>query len=110
MTKIYAHLTGVGSYLPETILTNQELSERIDTSDEWIKERTGISQRHIAADDQTTSDLGYIAAKRAIEDASLTIDDIDLIVVATSTPDFTFPATATIIPVSYTHLTLPTKA
>ena len=97
MTKIYAHLTGVGSYLPETILTNQELSERIDTSDEWIKERTGISQRHIAADDQTTSDLGYIAAKRAIEDAGLTTDDIDLIVVATSTPDFTFPATATII-------------
>ena len=97
MTKIYAHVTGIGSYLPEKIVTNQELSERIDTSDEWIKERTGIAQRHIAADDETTSDLGYIAGKRAIENAGLTPDDIDLIVVATSTPDYTFPATATLI-------------
>ena len=97
MIKTYAHITGIGSYLPEKIVTNQELSERIETSDEWIKERTGISQRHIAADDQTTSDLGFMAAKRAIEDAGLTADDIDLIVVATSTPDYTFPATATLI-------------
>jgi len=97
MTKTYAHVTGIGSYLPEKIVTNQELSERIDTSDEWIKERTGIAQRHIAADDETTSDLGYIAGQRAIENAGLTADDIDLIVVATSTPDYTFPATATLI-------------
>ena len=97
MSHIYAHITGVGSYLPDRIVTNEELSERVATSDEWIRERTGITQRHLAADDQTTSDLGFIAAQRAIEDAGLTSDDIDLVVVATATPDYTFPATATII-------------
>ena len=97
MTQIYAHISGVGSYLPNRILTNQELSETVSTSDEWIVERTGISQRHIAAEDETTSDLGLMAAKRAIEDAGLTSDDIDLIVVCTTTPDYTFPATATLI-------------
>jgi len=97
MNKIYAHLTGIGSYLPDNLVTNDELSKKVDTSDEWIKARTGIHQRHIAADDQTTSDLGFIAAQRAIEDAGLTGEDIDLIVVCTSTPDYTFPATATII-------------
>ena len=97
MTKTYAHIAGVGSYLPEKILSNQELSERVDTSDSWIRERTGIAQRHIAAEGETTSDLGVVAAQRAIEDAGLTTDDIDLIVVATSTPDYTFPATATLI-------------
>ena len=97
MTQIYAHISGVGSYLPNRILTNQELTETVATSDEWIVERTGISQRHIAAEDETTSDLGLMAAKRAIEDAGLTSDDIDLIVVCTTTPDYTFPATATLI-------------
>ena len=97
MTKIYAHLTGVGSYLPEKIVKNNDLPESLNTSDEWIRERTGITQRHIAADNQTTSELGYEAAKAAIDDAGLTPDDIDLIVVATSTPDYTFPSTATII-------------
>ena len=90
-------VVGIGSYLPERILHNVELAKMVDTSDEWIKERTGISQRHIAAEGQKTSDLGYRAAQAALEDAGLTADDLDLIIVATSTPDLTFPATATII-------------
>lgn len=90
-------IRGIGSYLPENVMTNAQMSERVDTSDEWIQERTGIKKRHIAADGQYTSDLGYEAAKRALEDAGLTAADIDLIVVATSTPDLTFPSTATII-------------
>jgi len=97
MTRIYTHISGAGSYLPERVVSNIELSKTVATSDEWIQERTGISQRHIAADGQTTSDLGVIAAERAMEDAGLTPDDIDLIVVATTTPDYTFPATATLI-------------
>ena len=97
MTQIYSHITGIGSYLPANVVTNQKLAERVETSDEWIRERTGITQRHIAADDETTSDLGFNAAQKAIADAELTIDDIDLIVVATTTPDYTFPATATLI-------------
>ena len=90
-------IIGTGYYLPETIVTNAELAQRVDTSDSWIKERTGISQRHIAADNQTTSDLGYMAAKNALDSAHINVDSIDLIIVATSTPDLTFPATATII-------------
>jgi len=78
-------------------MTNQELSEMVETSDEWIQERTGIRERRIAAEGQYTSDLGYEAALSALDHAGLTADDIDLIVVATSTPDLTFPATATII-------------
>lgn len=97
MTKLYAHISGVGSYLPQRVLSNEELSQSVATSDEWIRERTGITQRHIAADGQTTSDLGVIAAQRAMADAGLTPDDIDLIVVATTTPDYTFPSTATLI-------------
>ena len=88
---------GIGSYLPERILSNAELSEKVETSDQWIRDRTGIGQRHIAAEDQCTSDLGLAAAKAALEDAGMTAEDIDLIVVATTTPDYTFPATATII-------------
>ncbi len=90
-------IVGIGSYLPERILTNEDLSTMVDTSEAWIKERTGISQRHIAADGQKTSDLGYRAALEALKDANLSADDIDLIIVATSTPDLTFPSTATII-------------
>jgi len=90
-------IIGTGAYLPEHILTNEALSERVDTSDEWIRERTGITQRHIAAEGETTSDLATQAAKLAIADAGLKADDIDLIVVATTTPDYTFPATATIV-------------
>ena len=88
---------GIGSYLPEHILTNEALAKQVETSDEWIRERTGIHERHIAADGEYTSDLGTAAAKAALDDAGLTAEDIDLIVVATSTPDLTFPATATII-------------
>ena len=88
---------GVGSYLPKRVLTNEELSKTVDTSDEWIRERTGIGQRHIAAEGEFTSDLGVAAAKAALEHAGMDAQDIDLIVVATATPDYTFPSTATII-------------
>jgi 3-oxoacyl-[acyl-carrier-protein] synthase-3 len=88
---------GVGSYLPARIMTNEELSRTIDTSDEWIQQRVGIKQRHIAADDEVTSDLAVHAARRAIDDARISPDEIDLIVVATTTPDLTFPATAAIV-------------
>ncbi|WP_409433907.1 beta-ketoacyl-ACP synthase III [Litorimonas sp. RW-G-Af-16] len=90
-------IRGIGTYLPERVLTNVELAARVDTSDEWIRERTGIKQRHIAADGEVTSDLGYHAAMAALDDAGMTAADIDVIVCATSTPDLTFPATATII-------------
>ena len=95
MTK--AVLKGVGSALPQTIVTNEELSQRVDTSDEWIRERTGIHQRYIANDDETTVSLGTKAAIRALKDADLAPEDIDLIVVATATPDSTFPASAALI-------------
>jgi 3-oxoacyl-[acyl-carrier-protein] synthase-3 len=85
---------GCGSYLPQRILTNAELAGRIDTSDEWIVQRTGIRQRHIAADDEFTSHLAIKAANAALADAGLDAQAIDLIVLATSTPDNTFPATA----------------
>jgi 3-oxoacyl-[acyl-carrier-protein] synthase-3 len=85
---------GCGSYLPQRILTNAELASRIDTSDEWIVQRTGIRQRHIAADDEFTSHLAIKAANAALADAGLEPQAIDLIVLATSTPDNTFPATA----------------
>jgi len=90
-------ITGTGSYLPQTILTNDDLAARLDTSDEWIIERTGIRRRHIAAAGEFTSDLGTEAARRALEAAGRTPADIDLIVVATATPDQTFPAVATVI-------------
>src|SRR4051812_102236 len=90
-------VTGVGGYLPDRIVTNEELSTRVDTSDEWIRERTGIRQRRQAADDQPVSDLAVEAARRALAAAGRTPDDVDLIVVATTTPDLTFPAVATIV-------------
>ncbi len=90
-------VTGVGGYLPDRIVTNEELSTRVDTSDEWIRERTGIRQRRQAADDQPVSDLAVEAARRALAAAGRTPDDVDLIIVATTTPDLTFPATATIV-------------
>ncbi len=88
---------GVGSYLPARVMTNAELSTLVDTSDEWIVQRSGIRERHIAADGETTSDLGLNAAKAALASAGLDAQDIDLIVLATSTPDRTFPASATAI-------------
>ena len=90
-------LKGIGSYLPEKILTNNELEATIDTTDVWIRERTGIAQRHIAAQNEYTSDLAVVAAKNALQDANMSIQDIDLIIVATTTPDYTFPSTATIV-------------
>ncbi len=87
-------LVGVGGYLPERILSNAEIAAQVDTSDEWIVERTGIRQRHIAADDQKTSDLAIEAARRALAHAKMDAAEIDLIVLATATPDLTFPATA----------------
>jgi len=90
-------VTGVGAYLPPQIVTNEDLSKIVDTSDEWIIERTGIRQRHKAADDQAVSDLAVEAAKQALERAGKTAADVDLIIVATTTPDLTFPATAAIV-------------
>lgn len=85
---------GCGAYLPERVVTNDELAQKVDTSDEWIVKRTGIRQRHIAADGELTSDLAVNAAKAAMARAGIDANDIDLVVVATSTPDNTFPATA----------------
>lgn len=87
-------IRGVGSYLPSNVVSNAELAKKVDTSDEWIQERTGIKQRHIAADGETTSDLAIAAGRQALERASLKSEDVDLFVVATATPDHTFPATA----------------
>ena len=84
-----------GGYLPERVVTNEELAQRLDTSDEWIRQRTGISRRHIAADGELTSDLAVRAAQAALKAAGLAARDVDLLVLATSTPDLTFPATAT---------------
>ncbi|HEY9233657.1 MULTISPECIES: beta-ketoacyl-ACP synthase III [Phenylobacterium] len=98
MTKVLRSVvTGVGGYLPDEVVTNNDLAKIVDTSDEWIVERTGIHQRHRAAEGQLVSDLAVEAAKRALAAAGKTPADIDLIVVATTTPDLTFPATATIV-------------
>lgn len=94
---IYARIAGTGSYLPEKIVTNKDLEATIDTSDEWIAERTGIRQRHIAADDEYSSDMGLAAARKAIEMAAIDASEIDLIVVATTTPTKTFPSNACLI-------------
>ncbi len=94
MTAIRSVVLGCGSYLPERVLTNAELAARIDTSDEWIVQRTGIRERHIAADDEFTSHLAIKAARAALAHARIDAQAIDLIVLATSTPDNTFPATA----------------
>ncbi|MEE9157046.1 MAG: beta-ketoacyl-ACP synthase III [Gammaproteobacteria bacterium] len=93
----YSRICGIGSYLPERILTNAELEKMVDTSDEWISMRTGVRKRHIAADDETTCDLAEHAARRAMEAASVTANDVDLIVVGTTTPDMVFPSTACLL-------------
>jgi 3-oxoacyl-[acyl-carrier-protein] synthase-3 len=90
-------VTGIGSFLPEQVVTNADLAKFVDTTDEWIVERTGIRQRHKARDDEPTSDLATEAARRALADAGKTATDVDLIIVATTTPDMTFPATASIV-------------
>ena len=93
----YSKIIGTGSYLPEKILTNQDLESIVDTNDSWIRTRTGIEQRHIAADNEMASDLAVNACLKAIESADISIDKIDLIIVATTTPDMTFPSTACIL-------------
>lgn len=90
-------VTGVGGYLPDAIVTNADLAKTVDTSDEWIVERTGIRQRHQAAEGQFTSDLATIAAERALKAAGRSPQDVDLIIVATTTPDLTFPSVATMV-------------
>jgi len=90
----FARISGTGSYLPETVLTNDELSKIVNTTDPWIRERTGIHRRHIAAPDETTGDLAEAAARRALEAAGIDAAEIDLIVLGTTTPDRVYPATA----------------
>jgi 3-oxoacyl-[acyl-carrier-protein] synthase-3 len=90
-------ISGTGSYLPARIVTNRELESRVDTTDEWIRERSGIVQRHVAADDEQASDLALEAGRRALAAAGLKAGDIDLIIVATTTPDMIFPSTACIL-------------
>ncbi len=97
MTQIRSVILGCGAYLPSKVLTNSDLAVMVDTSDEWITERTGIKSRHIAAPGEKTSDLGLAAAQRALENAGIDASAIDCIVLATSTPDYTFPATAATI-------------
>jgi 3-oxoacyl-[acyl-carrier-protein] synthase-3 len=93
----YARIVGTGSYLPENIMTNHDLEKLVDTSDQWIRERTGIEQRHIASDDETTVDLAEKASRLAIEAAGIDPSEIDLIILATSTPDKIFPSSACIL-------------
>ncbi len=93
--KLRSVVVGAGSYLPKRIVSNADLEKSLDTTDEWIVQRTGIRQRHVAAEDEPTSKLGLYAAQAALADAGLTAADIDLIIVATSTPDYTFPSVAT---------------
>ena len=95
--RMHSRVAGTGRYLPSRIVTNDELAERVATSDEWIRTRTGIRQRHIAASDEETSDLALFAAREALAAGSLAPQDIDLIIVATTTPDVVFPSTACIL-------------
>ena len=98
MTKqVFSRIAGTGSYLPEKILTNDDLAKFVDTSDEWIAARTGIRERHVAAEGETTSDLAYHAAVRALEAAGVDAKDLDLIVLGTTTPDVIFPSTACLV-------------
>ena len=95
--KTYSRITGTGGYLPENVLTNQDLEKTVDTTDEWIRERTGIVKRHIALEGQTTCDLAEQAAIRALEAAGREAADLDMIIVATTTPDKVFPSTACLL-------------
>jgi 3-oxoacyl-[acyl-carrier-protein] synthase-3 len=94
---MYSRIIGTGKYLPQRILTNSELEKMVDTTDEWIRTRTGIERRHIAADDESTSDMAYAAARVAIEDAGIEPADIDFIVIGTTTPDLVFPNVACLV-------------
>ncbi|MFC3653881.1 beta-ketoacyl-ACP synthase III [Dyella humi] len=97
MTQIYARIVGTGSALPERVLTNADLEKFVDTSDEWIRERTGIRQRHVVADGETTGDLATLAAQRALDAAGVKASELDLIVLGTTTPDLIFPSTACLV-------------
>src|SRR3990172_8527729 len=92
-----AKIIGLGSYFPKKVLTNFDLEKMVSTSDEWIVTRTGIKERRIAAENETTSDMGYFAALNALKDSNVNAEDIDLILVATLTPDYIFPSTACIL-------------
>ena len=92
-----AVVTGIGHYLPERVVSNAEFEQSLDTTDEWIRSRSGIERRHFAAEGESTSDLATEAAKRALQDAGIVPDDLDAIILATSTPDFTFPSAATMV-------------
>jgi len=94
---IYSRIAGTGSYLPEKILSNHDLEKMVETSDQWIQDRTGIKKRHIVAEDETTTDLAFAAAQKAIEAAGISNDDIDLIIIATTTPTRIFPSTASLV-------------
>jgi 3-oxoacyl-[acyl-carrier-protein] synthase-3 len=94
---VYSRIAGTGSYLPEKVLTNADLEKMVDTNDEWIVSRSGIRERHVAAEGETTSDMGFHAATRALEAAGLDAADIELIIVGTTTPDFIFPSTACLV-------------
>ncbi|MEC9413409.1 MAG: beta-ketoacyl-ACP synthase III [Pseudomonadota bacterium] len=94
---MYSRIAGTGSYLPEKVLSNHDLESMVETSDQWITERTGIKERHIAAENETTTDLAYQASVKAIEAAGITNNDIDLIIVATTTPTQIFPSTASLL-------------
>ncbi len=93
----YSTIAGTGGYLPERVMANKEFEKIVDTSDEWIRERSGIKRRHIAADGETTSDMGIAAARKAMQAAGVEAGDVDLIIVATTTPDKVFPSTACIV-------------
>ena len=97
MSQRKATITGLGSYLPDEIVSNDDLSQILDTSDEWIRSRSGIAQRHRAAEGEATSDLAVAAAKQTLADAGCSPNDVDMIIVATTTPDKTFPATAALV-------------
>jgi 3-oxoacyl-[acyl-carrier-protein] synthase-3 len=94
---IYSRIAGTGSYLPERVLTNADLEKLVETSDEWIRDRTGISERRVAAEGQTTGDLAEIAARRAMEAAGVDASEIDMIALGTTTPDLIFPSTACLV-------------
>ena len=94
---IWARIAGTGSYLPPRVMTNQEIARRLDTSDAWIRERTGIVSRHIADEAQGSSDLALEASRAALSAAGVAAADVDLMIVATSTPDMIFPSTATLL-------------
>ncbi len=95
--RIYSRIAGTGSYLPEKVLTNDDLAKIVDTSDEWIVSRTGIRERHVAAEGETTGDLAYHASLRAMEAAGVDASELDLIVLGTTTPDLVFPSTACLL-------------